>query len=84
VRTRLVDHLPVPDNPLLREAALQVGLLGPGAVGLTLGYSIFVVTGNMSPRLLAHECRHVRQYEAYGAIAKFLPVLSGADNYGRL
>jgi hypothetical protein len=77
VRTRLVDHLPVPDNPLLREAALQVGLLGPGAVGLTLGYSIFIVTGNMNPRLLAHECRHVCQYEGCGSIAKFLPVYLG-------
>jgi hypothetical protein len=31
----------------------------------------------MSTRLLAHECRYVRQYEVCGSIAKFLPVYLG-------
>ena len=74
VRVKTVDQLPLPAEPLLQQAALQTGLLGPGMVGLTLGYSIFVVRGHMTPRLLAHECRHVYQYEAYGSIAAFLPV----------
>ena len=43
-------------------------------VGLTLGYSIFIVRGHMSPRLLSHECRHVYQYETAGSISAFLPV----------
>jgi hypothetical protein len=72
IRTKLVDHLPVPDKPLLREAACQVGLLGPGATALTLGHSILIVDGHMSTRLLSHECRHAYQYEAYGSIAEFL------------
>jgi len=59
---------------MLRQAALQTGLLGPGMIGLTLGYSIFVVRGYMEFRLLSHECRHVYQYETYGSIAAFLPV----------
>jgi len=74
IRTKIVDQLPLPAEPLLRQAALQTGLLGPGMVGLTLGYNILVVRGHMGPRLLSHECRHVHQYEAHGSIAAFLPV----------
>ena len=73
VRIRLVDQLPLPDDPELREAALQAGLLGPNMVGLTLGYSILICDGHMSWRLLSHECRHVFQYERGGSIAVFLP-----------
>jgi hypothetical protein len=74
IRLKTVDQLPLPAEPLLRQAAVETGLLGPGMVGLTLGYSIFVVRGHMTPRLLAHECRHVYQYEVCGSIAAFLPV----------
>jgi hypothetical protein len=74
IRTQLVDALPLPDEPGLRQAALATGLLGPGMIGLTLGYSIFIVRGHMGPRLLSHECRHVYQYETAGSIAAFLPV----------
>ena len=74
IRTKIVDQLPLPAEPLLRQAALQTGLLGPGMVGLTLGHSILVVRGHMGRRLLSHECRHVHQYEDYGSIAAFLPV----------
>lgn len=74
VRVKVVDQLPLPIEPLLREAALRTGLLGPGMVGLTLGHSILVVRGHLGPRLLSHELRHVYQYEAHGSIAGFLPV----------
>lgn len=74
IRTRAVHQLPLPVEPLLQQAALQTGLLGPGMVGLTLGYSILVVRGHMGSRLLSHECRHVYQYETCGSIAAFLPV----------
>ena len=73
IRIAEVAGLPFPADPELRSAALQAGLLGPG-IGLTLGYAIYVVTGHLSNRLLSHECRHVRQYEAAGSIAAFLPV----------
>ena len=68
------DSLPLPTDPELRFAALESGLLGPGMIGLTLGYSIFVLSGQSSNRLVSHECRHVHQYEAAGSIARFLPV----------
>ncbi len=77
VRIALVDRLPLPSDPTLREAALQTGLLGPGMVGLTLGYSILICNGHVTPRLLSHEFRHVAQYEQYGSIAEFLPVYLG-------
>ena len=45
IRVKTVDQLPLPAEPLLRQAAVETGLLGPGMVGLTLGYCIFVVRG---------------------------------------
>ena len=75
VRIEMVDdRLPVPDDPVLRAAAIQAGLLGPGMVGLTLGHSIFICRGHKTCRLVSHELRHVYQYEQHGSIAAFLPV----------
>ncbi len=74
IHISLVESLPLPDEPSLREAALQTGLLGPGMVGLTLGYSVFICEGHLTPRLLSHEFRHVYQYEQHGSISAFLPV----------
>lgn len=73
IRIALVDALPLPDDPELRAAALQTGLLGSDTAGLTLGYSIFVCEGYETVRLLTHEFRHVYQYEQAGSIADFLP-----------
>lgn len=75
VRVEMVgDRLPMPEDPELRAAAVEAGLLGPGMVGLTLGYSIFICRGHKTRRLLSHELRHVYQYEQCGSIAAFLPV----------
>jgi hypothetical protein len=75
VRVEMVgDSLPMPDDPMLRAAALQAGLLGPGMVGLTLAYSIFICRGHKTRRLLSHELRHVYQYEQHCSIAAFLPI----------
>lgn len=68
------DRLPMPEEPALRAAALQAGLLAPGMVGLTLGYSIFICAGHKTRRLLSHELRHVYQYEQHGSIPGFLPL----------
>ena len=73
VRVAAATHLPLPLHPELRAAAIQAGLLGPGMVGLTLGYGIVIVNGHASLHLLSHELRHVHQYEAAGSIATFLP-----------
>ena len=74
IRVKSCDRLPMPPDPSLQAAAIQTGLLGPGMVGLTLGYSVFVCRGHETRRLLAHEFRHVFQYEQNGSIAGFLPV----------
>jgi hypothetical protein len=75
VRVEIVgDSLPMPDDPMLRAAAHHAGLLGPGMVGLTLGYAIFICRAHKTRRLLSHELRHVHQYEQHGLIAGFLPI----------
>jgi hypothetical protein len=74
VRVMHLNALPLPTDPELRTAALQTGLLGPQMIGLTLGYSILIVSGHASNRVVSHECRHVHQYEAAGSIAAFLPL----------
>jgi hypothetical protein len=71
VRLAIVDAFPYPEHPLLRAAAVQTGMLGPGMSGLTLGHAIFFDAAP-STRLLSHELRHVAQYEAAGSIGAFL------------
>jgi hypothetical protein len=73
VRVWVVPSIPEPEDPQLRCAASQTGLLGPNTAGLTLGHGVYIVR-QCTPRLLAHECRHVHQYEQAGSIATFLPV----------
>lgn len=86
IRVIIVSELPLPDDPELRDVALQIGLLGPGMAGLTLGYGIYICEGHVSNRLISHECRHVYQYETAGSIKDFLPLylqqiaLSGYDD----
>jgi hypothetical protein len=72
VRIEIVDALPAPEEPVLRAAAVQAGLIGPGMAGLTLGHAIFIRRGHKDARLLSHELRHVHQYEQHGSIAAFL------------
>lgn len=74
IRILLVKELPLPDEPVLREAAVGTGLIGPHMAGLTLGHSILIVNGTLDLRLLSHECRHVHQYEQHGSISAFLRV----------
>ena len=68
----MVSAIPKPADPLLAQAAIATGLLGPNTAGLTLFYGIFIKTGTFSRTLLAHECRHVHQYEERGSIRAFL------------
>jgi len=77
IRVLVVDALPLPKEPVLRDAALRAGLLGPGSIGLTLDHSIFICEGNLTGDVLSHECRHVYQYESHGGITGFLPAYLG-------
>lgn len=73
IRIKLVEQLPLPRDPELATAALQTGLIGPNMAAMTLFYGIFVCRHAYGARsLIAHECRHVHQYEQRGSIAAFL------------
>ena len=72
VRVLEVPRLPQPTDPELLQAAQTLGLLGPNTTGLTLGRCIYVREGQRSPRLLAHELRHVQQVQHAGSLAAFL------------
>ena len=73
VRVMVASDLPFPEHPVLVRAANETGLLGPHVTGLTLGHTVFIREGFLSPRLLSHELRHVAQYEEAGSISNFLP-----------
>jgi hypothetical protein len=75
VRIAVVDSIPRPADPRLREAAQQAGLLGPDTIGLALGHAVLLRSDFAADRdVLAHELQHVRQYECYGSIKAFLSV----------
>jgi hypothetical protein len=74
IRILTVSAVPAPNDPELRQIAAEQNLIGPNTGGLTLGYGIFIVDGRLTSRLLAHECRHVYQYEVAGSIEAFLPL----------
>jgi len=73
IRILTVPHVPPPEDPELRQLALEQNLIGPRTRGLTLGYGIFIVEGQMDSGLLSHECRHVHQVEVAGSLDVFLP-----------
>jgi len=75
IRIVIVNSIPTPQNPILKSVCARLNFLGPNTEGLTLHYGIFIKTesqGNV--KLLAHEFRHVAQYERYGSIPSYLSV----------
>jgi hypothetical protein len=71
----VVEEIPAPTQSALRAACEQLNLLGEDTAGLTLGYGVFLKKDRReSVRLLAHELRHVAQYEGHGSIAAYLTV----------
>jgi len=73
VRLRVVEEVPLPENPTLRMAAEMTGLISPLTAGLTLRYGIFIQSDSWGERrLVVHELAHVAQYERLGGIRPFL------------
>ncbi len=72
VRVWMRDQLPTPEHPVLVKINEVVRLINPHMAGLTLGHTIIIRNGCANPLLLAHELRHVHQYEQEGSIAAFL------------
>jgi len=73
IRVLDVDHVPAPEQLLLRVAAEQVGLFGSQTAGMTLRYGIFIQKNcGEDRRLIAHELGHVKQYERMGGFRAFM------------
>jgi hypothetical protein len=73
VRILAVPEIPFPEQMDLRAAAQVVGLSTRGIAGLTVGHGIFVRQDLANDaKLVAHELRHVAQYERHGSILAFL------------
>ena len=70
---RVVSQIPLPEHPLLRQAADATGMLSPLTAGLTLRYGIFIRADCWGERrLVVHELAHVAQYERLGGFQPFL------------
>lgn len=83
VRACVVAAIPLPEDPLLAQIAVERGLVGPHTGGVALGYGIYLVEGKWNDQLVAHELRHVHQYETMGGIDGFMPIyLAQIAQYG--
>lgn len=72
VRVLHVGRIPFPGGRPIDHLARRMGLPGLDVDGLTLGHGIFMRRNAATLRLLAHECRHVAQFEAAGSLRAFL------------
>lgn len=73
IRLLRVDSVPMPEHPLLRQAAETMSFISPNTAGMAIRYGIFVRSDYWNHRsLIAHECVHTGQYERFGSIAAFL------------
>ncbi len=83
VRLLYVAEIPLPKEADLAQAAHEFGLITPSTGGLTIGHGIFVRQHHTSDSLVAHELKHVAQYENCGSIAAFLQTyLSEVNEHG--
>jgi hypothetical protein len=74
VRLLVVPSIPLPEDPDMAQIVVEKGLFGPHTGGVTLGRGIYLVAGKWNDQLVAHELRHVQQYETMGGIDGFMPV----------
>ncbi|MEK7953441.1 hypothetical protein [Luteolibacter soli] len=73
IRLLKIDAIPVPEDPILAQAAAVAELLTPATAGLTIRHGIFIRSDCWNDRrLIAHECAHTAQYERMGGIEQFL------------
>lgn len=73
VRLRVVEQIPLPENPVLKKAADDTGLISLHTAGLTLRYGIYIRADCWGDRSLAvHELVHTAQYERLGGFRPFL------------
>jgi hypothetical protein len=74
VRVAEVSVIPAPRDPQLARACVRLGFLVGDSAGLTLGYGIYLRRSARTrrPLLLAHELRHVAQYEQHPSVSSYV------------
>ena len=73
IRILLVSTVPVPEDPVLRDACRETQIITNDTIGLALNYGIFIhkdYEGNC--KTYVHEFTHIAQYESLGSIHSFL------------
>ncbi|MDM8515177.1 hypothetical protein QUF76_03170 [Desulfobacterales bacterium HSG16] len=73
IRILVVQQIPMPEDPMIREIGEKVDLVTTRTSGMTLGYGIYIRSGGQFLRdLIVHEFTHTAQYERLGGIDLFL------------
>lgn len=68
VRVMVLNEIPLPSDPELRQLAAQSKLITPTTAGMTFGHGIVLKAGHYNRHLIAHELGHVLQYERFGEL----------------
>jgi hypothetical protein len=72
VRVIVLETIPLPNDPGLKQLAIQTRLITDTTIGMTFGHGIILKKDRYDRRLIAHELTHVMQYERFGGIEAFL------------
>nr|WP_249172566.1 hypothetical protein [Burkholderia dolosa] len=71
-RVVIADRLPFPDIASLAAIARDTGPPARGTIGVTFGRVVLVLRGHATRRVLTHEFRRMRRYEAVGSTGSFI------------
>jgi hypothetical protein len=78
-----VSKMPTSEDVHLRQALEQFSIVTPSTKGLTIGYNVFLLQGSSSNRQLAHQLKHVVQFERCRGIPGFFEkYISEVNEYG--
>jgi hypothetical protein len=72
VRIVVLNSIPLPTDPGLKQLVVETELITDKTSGITFGHGIVLKSGAIGRRLIAHELVHVLQYERFGGIEAFL------------
>ena len=72
VRIVVLNSIPLPTDPGLKQLVVETELITDKTSGITFGHGIVLKNGAVGRRLIAHELVHVLQYERFGGIEAFL------------
>jgi hypothetical protein len=72
VRILVLNSIPLPTDPGLKQLVVETELITDKTTGTTFGHGIVLKNGSITRHLIAHELAHVLQYERFGGIEAFL------------